>query len=149
MHVFVGGPSKDDVFGDSINFASGPLSLEHEVVDLGFPRPKTRTRAGARCAPLLTMTTIAGAAFGLEVVRLVDPKRVVVAEDIMRTRQHTTCAARAQATRDDLIPEMGPMCLVGPFGLHRTGGSCADRGFGGGRVDDAHDRNVAEQRDSL
>src|SRR4029079_1321731 len=85
---------------------AGPA--EEELVDLGLPRPKPRAGTRARRAGLLAVTGGAWSAEVLDLDRLVDAVGVVVRQHVVRARDHTAGAARAQARRDDLVIEVLP-----------------------------------------
>src|SRR5712691_4386020 len=121
----VGCPGKDDVLGDAVDLVGPALAGEHVGVDLGFPVAEAGTRPRARRAPSVAVPAAAGAALLLQVERPVDAPLVVVAEHIVGTGHHAARAARAEARRDHLVVEMGP--VRGPSLACRRRGCRCDR----------------------
>ena len=79
VQLGVGGAGEADVLEDAATLLGLARPAEQELVDLGLPRPEARARAGARRAGLVAVAAVAGAAEVLDLERLVDAVRVVVA----------------------------------------------------------------------
>jgi hypothetical protein len=96
VDLWIGGPGEDDVFGDAVHLLRVPLPPEQKLVELGFPRPKTRTGPRAAGATPVAVPATPRTAFSLKMKWLVDAVGVVVAEHVMRARHHATGATGAE-----------------------------------------------------
>src|SRR5262249_48691163 len=106
-------PRQHDVLVDARHLIGLTNPAEQVLVDLRLPHLEAWARPRAARAALLAMTAIVGAETLLELERLVSPLVRSIAEHVVRARDHTPGAARAEAARDPLLVEVLPLELLG------------------------------------
>ncbi len=114
--VGVRGPHEEDVTGYSGHLVLGPLTAEHEGVDLGLPRPEPGAGPRAHRAALDPVGAVGRTTVLFDLPGPVDAVTVVVVQDVVGADHDARRASGAEAGRHDFSVQMGPVQLLGGHG---------------------------------